>query len=275
MKKRLLLRFGLALTVLALALTLVGPAIAWAGVSTRATISAAPTQVTTGGSVTLTITETNDSEVWTEVDLTPAWVELAPLGLILNNTSLGFSSSLNTDAILDLGETWTWTVVVTVNQDTTFVATGHGFTPSSPEEASIDVTYPVDLDERAEVTVTVTPPPPPPPGEGFTPGYWKNHLSDWPATGYATTNNFNAIFGVTNSVSSSLTLLQAINLGGGGERALIRHATAALLNAAHPSVDYPLTVAQLIALVQNAYATGDFNGAANQLDSYNNLGGSI
>ncbi|MBI4304239.1 MAG: hypothetical protein HY665_07900 [Chloroflexi bacterium] len=272
MKKGLILRFGMSLTVLALMLAIVGPVAGWAGVSTKATISANATEVLTGSTVTLIITETNDSAIWTGVDLTPAWVELAPLGLSLNSTSPGFSSSLNNDAILDLGETWTWTLVVTVSQTTTFVATGHGFTPATAEEASKDVTYDTgDLDERAEVTVTVTslppPPPPPPPGdEGLTPGYWKNHLSAW--QGYTPSQYFDAVFGVGPHV----TLLKALQTGGGGAFALGRHAVAALLNAASSNVDYPLAEAQVIALVQNAYATGTFEGVKNTLEGYNELG---
>lgn len=111
--------------------------------------------------------------------------------------------------------------------------------------------------------------------EGFTPGYWKNHTSNWPSP-YTTGTKFNTVFGVANSVSPDLTLLQALKTGGGKEKALLRHATAALLNAAHPGVDYPLaSVSSVVAFVQAAYASGDFNGAADTLDGYNNLGGSI
>ena len=76
------------------------------------------------------------------------------------------------------------------------------------------------------------------------------------------------------------TLLQALNFQGGtttlaAARILLRAAVAALLNAASPDVDYPLTVAQVIAQVNAALASGDRStmlSLANQLDQFNNLG---
>ncbi|MHB1155376.1 MAG: SdrD B-like domain-containing protein [Phycisphaerales bacterium] len=105
--------------------------------------------------------------------------------------------------------------------------------------------------------------------EGLTPGYWKQsqHFDDW--VGYQTTDSFNAIFGVTSS--NNPTLLQALGAKGGGEFALERHAAAALLNAANPDVNYQYTTAQIIAMVQQAYATGDFESAKNVLAAANEL----
>ena len=118
-------------------------------------------------------------------------------------------------------------------------------------------------------------------GEGCTPGYWKNHAgvyshskggqkkpSAW--EGYSPTDSYDAVFGVSSSFNS--TLIAALIRGGGGENALGRHATAALLNAAHSGVSYSFTTAQVIALVQGAYATGDFTGAKDQLASENEQG---
>jgi hypothetical protein len=109
--------------------------------------------------------------------------------------------------------------------------------------------------------------------EGCTPGFWKNHtgqgpgnqLNEWVT--YATGDDFNAVFGVGPSV----TLLTALNTGGGGEAALGRHAVAALLNASS-SVDYFYTVAQVIGIVQDAYAIGTkgaFNDAKDDLEAQN------
>ena len=39
-------------------------------------------------------------------------------------------------------------------------------------------------------------------------------------------------------------------LGGGGIRKVARHGTAALLNALHPAVNYPVSAADVIAAVQ-------------------------
>ena len=67
-------------------------------------------------------------------------------------------------------------------------------------------------------------------------------------------------------------LLRALKQGGGGAAALGRHATAALLNAANGAVSYGFTAAQVIALVQEAFATGDFEAAKNALEAENERG---
>src|SRR3990172_2470878 len=103
---------------------------------------------------------------------------------------------------------------------------------------------------------------PPPGGEGCTPGFWRNHYEDWPPTGYAPTNIFDTVFG-TSYFNPAYTLGDAIWQGGGGINRLARHGTAALLSAAHPAVNYPYTVAQVIAMVQSG--TIDPLAQANEL----------
>ena len=60
--------------------------------------------------------------------------------------------------------------------------------------------------------------------------------------------------------------------GGGGVNALARHAVAALLNAASGDVDSDFTVAEVIALVQDAVESGDFETAKNLLAASNEAG---
>ena len=93
--------------------------------------------------------------------------------------------------------------------------------------------------------------------EGCTPGYWKQdqHFDSWQA--YSPTDEFNTVFGVSGPFPASLTLLQALQLNGGGPNALARHAVAALLDSANSGVDYALTPAQVIAETQAALASGD------------------
>lgn len=106
--------------------------------------------------------------------------------------------------------------------------------------------------------------------QGCTPGFWKNSPGSWPPTGYATTDLYNTIFGVS-AFSSNPTLMQALSTGGGGAIALGRASTAALLAAAHPNVNYPLTTSQIITLVQAAFASGgNIASTATLLDGYNN-----
>lgn len=123
----------------------------------------------------------------------------------------------------------------------------------------------------ATVTFTNEQDPPPPGDEGCTPGYWKQsqHFDSW--EGYATGDDFDTVFGV-DLFSPDITLLQALNLGGGGVNALARHAVAALLNAASSGVDASLTEAEVIQLVQDAETSGDFEAAKNTLAASNELG---
>jgi hypothetical protein len=103
-------------------------------------------------------------------------------------------------------------------------------------------------------------------GEACGPGYWKNtrmHYCEWEAAGYATTDDFDTVFG-TNYFNPDRTLLVALQSGGGGYNALGRHAVAALLSAAHPDVNYGLTVEDVI----NAVRTGD----KGLLDGYDEMG---
>jgi hypothetical protein len=109
--------------------------------------------------------------------------------------------------------------------------------------------------------------------QGCTPGYWRqeHHFDSWVPTGYAPADDFNSVFGVTATFNPH-TLLDAVWLGGGGENALARHAVAALLNAAHPDINYYYSVSQILAGVQAAYASGDFEPFKSALDFANNAG---
>lgn len=126
------------------------------------------------------------------------------------------------------------------------------------------------------------PPPPPPGGEGCTPGYWKNHEDSWPPTGYSTGQTVQSVFSQASNYPTlaSATLHQALSFNGGStlEGAagnLLRAAVAALLDSAHPGVDYPRTTAAVISDVNAALASLDRDtmlGLASALDRDNNLG---
>jgi hypothetical protein len=151
-----------------------------------------------------------------------------------------------------------------------FVSTG-----SDELVASIVFTNPARDSSKtsSEGTLTVTcEPPPPGGGEGCTPGYWKqeHHFDSWELTPYETGDSFDAAFGVTSTYD--WTMLEALDANGGGENALARHAAAALLNASHPDVSYEYSTAEIIALVQGAYATGEYEAAKDLLEYQNELG---
>jgi hypothetical protein len=120
----------------------------------------------------------------------------------------------------------------------------------------------------------------PPAQEGCTPGFWKQpqHLDAWMV--YTPGQTLESVFDVPDAFGlDSVTLLAALSLEGGSTTAdaaevLLRQAVAALLNAASPEVDYPLTETEIIAAVNAALASGDRGtilALAEQLDTFNNL----
>ena len=118
--------------------------------------------------------------------------------------------------------------------------------------------------------------------EGKTPGFWKNHLGAW--VGLSPNQTLESVFNVPDSLGlDSKTLLQALNFPGGtgvkgAAQNLFRHAVAALLNAKHPNIDYPLASSTIISRVNTALASGSkttIENLKNELDRFNNLGASI
>jgi hypothetical protein len=132
------------------------------------------------------------------------------------------------------------------------------------------------------VPLPVVTPPPPTGTQGCTPGYWKNHTGSWSGTGYSPGQSTVSVFSGASAFPSlaSKTLLQSLQGGGGpgtlgAATILLRAATAALLNAAHSGVAYPLTQAQVISQVNSALASNNRDtllSLASTLDGDNNLG---
>jgi len=111
---------------------------------------------------------------------------------------------------------------------------------------------------------------PPPRVTGCTPGYWKQdqHFDSW--VGYAPGDSFEAVFG--RNVPGTPSLLDALKLGGGGLKALMRHATAALLNASNPHVSSPYSAGDVIALFQKAFDSGDYESTKDTFEGLNQTG---
>jgi hypothetical protein len=118
--------------------------------NTTTTIVASATTVLYGGSVSLNVTETNTGDD----PLTNPYVEVrkgATLNATLDETTPGWSSDLNPDAVLDPGETWTWPNKSSgaITGTTTFEAKGFG-TDSLGNEVSYAQGY---TGERDTVTI--------------------------------------------------------------------------------------------------------------------------
>jgi hypothetical protein len=109
--------------------------------------------------------------------------------------------------------------------------------------------------------------------EGCTQGYWgqEQHFDSWGPTGYTTTTLFSSAFGRTLP-DPNATLLDALNPQGSVSQLeqLAQQATAALLNAAHPDINYPLTTAQVISKFQAAFDSGNYEATKDLFDGYNN-----
>jgi hypothetical protein len=133
-------------------------------------------------------------------------------------------------------------------------------------------------------TTTTTPTEPPPTTttpegeEGCTPGFWKNlkqHEVFWTDPfdpGDLVSSVFSATLG---TAAGNQTLIQALENGGGGVDALLRQAVAAVLNAASPAIDYPLSVDEIVDAVNDAISSGDADAIEelkDELDAANNLG---
>jgi len=120
--------------------------------------------------------------------------------------------------------------------------------------------------------------------EGCTPGYWKTHIERWDGLeGDDFTQtvradmSFNAVFGVDEArsgLADTVTLSDALDIGGGGLVALNRHAAAALASA--DSVCYPASVGDVIDLYRDAVdavpGPATASSAHSMLEGYNELG---
>jgi hypothetical protein len=124
-------------------------------------------------------------------------------------------------------------------------------------------------------TVTTTTPE----GEGCTPGFWKQdqHFDSWP-DGIDPLTFTLADAGFMGFVDDDATLLKALSFKGGptledAMNLLAHHAAAAYLNSL--AVDYPLTTAEVVDMVNDALASGDRDtilAVKDVLDTNNNLG---
>jgi hypothetical protein len=194
---------------------------------------------------------------------------------------LGRSHRLE-ESMKQLREHWKWQAVVApivFGFALMIVVTscGDASNPAAPSAAGSARVAAVD----GEPTPTPTPDPDPDPtptptptppqaGEGCTPGYWKapQHFDSWPAP-YLPGQQFSSVF---ENAFPGLTLLQVLELQGGGLNALGRQTVAALLSAASPDVDYDLTPAEVIAAFNAVFPGGDYETLKNRLDFLNNQG---
>ena len=139
-----------------------------------------------------------------------------------------------------------------------------GNTFANAAVASADVIGDSDI---CDVTVTVDEPP----GDNAcTPGFWRNHTELWPSPANPG-DDFGAEFGVSlpfGNVNSTKTLDEAVHLGGGNCKKLLRHGTAAYLNALFGG--FSLDVGEVTQKIQDAFAgSGNCQPEANEFGVLN------
>jgi microcystin-dependent protein len=108
-------------------------------------------------------------------------------------------------------------------------------------------------------------------GGACTPGYWRQmqHFASWCTAGYNPVADFCFpgdaskfvdafelvdVSAAPNEFDPDITLLYAVNNPGGIFNQTLFHGTAALLNAAHPEVDFGHTVGEIKQIMQDAFA---------------------
>ena len=120
-----------------------------------------------------------------------------------------------------------------------------------------------------KISIGAFTPTPVEPGEGCTLGFWKqeHHFSFWPDP-YHPEMPFEHAFGDVDDYED-LTLLDALELGGGGLKALMRQATAALLNAQHPDINYLYLTVDVIGRFQAAIDSEDYETTKDLFEAAN------
>ena len=232
---------------------------------------------------------------------------LANSGSTLTNVTVDDDKlgSVSTGTTLNGGQTATFTKTACLFQTTTNTATAAGSLPSgsncaaNPASATVTLIIPPpppppgctssdsdsdsgidansnndsddsDADSGPQDCDQDGDPAPPPPSttQGCSHGYWKNHAKKW--VSFKPGDKFGAVFQVDGAGNRSL--LDTLDMGGGGAKALGREAVAALLNASHPDVGYFYEAAEVKSIVQNAFTTKDYETAKNLLEQKNTLG---
>jgi hypothetical protein len=125
---------------------------------------------------------------------------------------------------------------------------------------------------RGTIKMATSTPTPEGPGGGCTPGFWKqeHHFGSWPE-GYKPDDSFDEAFSI-NVFGNDLSLLDALEMKGGGLNALLRQSTAALLNSAHPEINYGFTFDEIIEVFKAAFENGEYEPTKDQFEEMNEAG---
>ena len=118
------------------------------------------------------------------------------------------------------------------------------------------------LEVSRNVAVTITCAPSAVVTAGCSHGYWKNHLTEWPAS-YPANTTLGDVFQMGPfGALGNVPLTDALKFKGGETnqgkaQILLRNAVAALLNSAKVEITYGWTTAEVVSLVNDALASND------------------
>lgn len=239
-------------------------------------------ETTSGGNVTLTITDTNDGQV----PISSPSVELLA-NAVVTTVPTYVSGDTNTNSIMDVGETWTWTWTGAITANTEFTVNGIGTDPLGNP-----VNGPTYASETTKLTVKVI-------GATRTIGFWQTHTDFTTKIFNNYLNSSNKFVGENANVVDGTTHKGKITTVGqlfGGFYAPIAKTTtgakrtpvdqarvqmlqqllAAKLNCA--AFNCSQVTINLIASADAAYKAGDknlINSLAGQLDAFNNSGDNV
>jgi len=116
--------------------------------------------------------------------------------------------------------------------------------------------------------------------QGCGQGFWRHHPGDWGPTGYSPDDLLgdlcegSAFYGLDDATLMEALRFRGGRSPGGAAKILLREAVTAVLNTAHPDVDYPRAEIDVVIDVEVALAIGDremMTDLADELDEDNNL----
>lgn len=176
----------------------------------------------------------------------------------------------NTNGLLDPGEMWQATLTVLTTSVPNFGPNTYITNTACVEGPEGGDTNPTNNCDDASVYVW---------WYGYTPGYWKNHPTEWPSP-YTTTTTIGSVFTSAPASLKSDTFMTALGYKGGtgtegAAQILLRAAVAAVMNEKTLGDGYPpyATTDELISTVNTALASNDRTtmiNLANTLDKWNN-----
>ena len=235
----------------------------------------------TGQPMTWTYIVRNTGTVAVSLDKETGVVDDAgtPLDVTDDFSPIYVSGDTDGDGMVDLGEVWLFT--------SSGVVSATAGTESYVNVATVTATdlrtgNTVSDSDAAHYAVSAS-------GMGKTPGFWKTNAANWEASAwprqddgtlvYDPAQRLDSVFDIPDSLSAyaGISLEDALDLNGGGANALLRHAVAALLNATHQAIAYPVSAPEVISMTNEALlgTVTEMNAVKDRFAKWNEFGSDL